>query len=59
MDVEKDNISLNTQQLFAMPRYCTYKGPIVSLDQVVIKNVILSNIDVNTNRIPSSSTHSY
>jgi hypothetical protein len=32
---KKDNVSLNTQQLFAMPRYFTYKGPIVSLDQIV------------------------
>jgi hypothetical protein len=35
MGAEKDNVSLNTQQLFAMPRYFTYKGPIVSLDQIV------------------------
>jgi hypothetical protein len=25
--VEKYNISLNAQQLFAMPKYSTYKGP--------------------------------
>jgi hypothetical protein len=31
--LEKDNVSLNTQQLFTMPMYSTYKGPIVSLDQ--------------------------
>jgi hypothetical protein len=35
MGVEKDNISLNAQQLFAMPKYSTYKGPIISLDQIV------------------------
>ncbi len=35
MGAEKDNISLNTQQLFAMPIYSTYKGPIISLDQIV------------------------
>jgi hypothetical protein len=33
MGVEKDNVSLNTQQLLAMPGYSTYKRPIVSLDQ--------------------------
>jgi hypothetical protein len=37
-----------------MSRYFTYKGPIVSLDQIVTKkNVILSNFDVSTNRFPS------
>jgi hypothetical protein len=35
MGAEKDNVSLNTQQLFTMPRYFTYKGPIVSLDQTI------------------------
>jgi len=35
MGAEKDNVSLNTQQLFAMPKYFTNKGPIVSLDQTV------------------------
>jgi hypothetical protein len=35
MGAKKDNIYLNAQQLFAMPRYSTYKGPIVSLDQTI------------------------
>jgi hypothetical protein len=34
---EKDNISLNRQQIFAMSRYFTYKSPSVSLNQVVTK----------------------
>jgi len=33
MGAKKDNVSLNTQQLLAMPRYSAYKRPIVSLDQ--------------------------
>jgi hypothetical protein len=37
LGAKKDNISLNTQQLLAMSKYFTYKGPIVSLDQVVTK----------------------
>jgi hypothetical protein len=37
LGVEKDNIYLNTQQLLAMSMYYTYKGPTVSLDQVVTK----------------------
>ncbi len=37
LGAEKDNISLNTQQLLAMSRYSTYRGPTVSLDQVVKK----------------------
>jgi hypothetical protein len=34
--VEKENIPLKTQ-LLTMSRYSTYKGPTVSLDQVVTK----------------------
>jgi len=53
LGVEKDNISLNTQQL-AMCRYSTYKGPNISLNQVVTKKcVILFDFDVSTNRFPS------
>jgi hypothetical protein len=53
LGVEKDNISLNTQQL-AMCRYSTYKGPTISLNQVVTKKcVILFDFDVSTNRFPS------
>jgi len=37
MGAEKDNIFLNTQQLLTMPRYFTYKGPTISLHQVVTK----------------------
>jgi hypothetical protein len=37
LGVKINNIFLNTQQLFAMSRYSTYKGPTVSLDQVLIK----------------------
>jgi hypothetical protein len=37
LGVEKDNISFNTQQLFAMSMYFTYKGPTINLDQVVTK----------------------
>ncbi len=37
LGAKKDNISLNTQQLLAMSKYFTYKGPTVSLDQVVTK----------------------
>jgi hypothetical protein len=45
MGAKKDNVSLNTQQLLTMPKYSTYKRPIVSLDQTF-------DIDVNTNRVP-------
>jgi hypothetical protein len=37
LGAKKDNISFNTQQQLAMSMYTTYKGPIVSLDQVVTK----------------------
>jgi hypothetical protein len=37
LGAEKDNISLRTQQLLAISRGFTYKGPIVNLDQVVTK----------------------
>jgi hypothetical protein len=36
LGAEQDNISLNTQQL-AMSKYSTYKGPTISLDQVITK----------------------
>jgi len=35
MGVEKDDVSLNTQQLLTMPRYSAYKRPIVHLDQTI------------------------
>jgi hypothetical protein len=49
LGAEKENISLNTQQLFVMFMHSTYKGPTVSLDQLLPKNVILFDFDVTTN----------
>jgi hypothetical protein len=37
LGAEKDNISLNTQQLLAMSRYSTYKGPTINLDRIITK----------------------
>jgi hypothetical protein len=37
LGAKKNNISPNTQQLLAMSVYSTYKGPTISLDQVVTK----------------------
>jgi hypothetical protein len=52
LGAKKDNISLNTQ-LLAMSMYFTYKGPIVSLDQVVTKKCNFFDFDISTNRFPS------
>jgi len=37
LGAKENNISLNTRQLLAMSKYFTYKGPTISLNQVVTK----------------------